>query len=135
MMNAQRRQDLWAIGIENYRAAKLSSQQGWHNVSVVCSYYAVFTAMWVALGDPPHRQWSHGGIFQHFAPGRWRQPPKPLDRALTNTIRSLYSARVKAHYRGVSLTMADSINCLGMARQVLQLVAITFGLPQGGITP
>ena len=134
-MDAQRQQDLWAVAIENYRAARLTSQQGWHNVSVACSYYAVFTAMWVALGDPPRRQWSPGGIFQHFAPGRWRQPPRPLDRALTNAIRSLYSARVRAHYRGMPLSTADSTDSLVTARQVLQLVATTLGLPQGGMTP
>ena len=52
-MDTQRQQDLWAIAGENYQAAVLTAQQGWHNVSVACSYYAVFTAIWVALGDPP----------------------------------------------------------------------------------
>jgi hypothetical protein len=33
-------------------------------VSMACSYYAVYTAMWVALGDPPHGKWSPPGIFQ-----------------------------------------------------------------------
>jgi hypothetical protein len=135
MMDTQRRQDLWTIAIENYRAARLTSQHGWHNVSVVCSYYAVFTGMWVALGDPPRRQWSHGGIFQHFAPGGWRQPARPLYRGLTNTFRSLYSARVKAHYRGVLLTMDDSTDSLITAQQILQLIATDLGLPQGGMTP
>jgi hypothetical protein len=134
-MDAQRRQDLWAIAIENYRAPRLTAQQGWHNVSVACSYYAVFTAMWVALGDPPRRQWSHGGIFQHFAPGRWRQPPRPLDRASTNAIRSLYSACVKAHYRGMPLSTADSTDGLVTTSQILQLVATILGLPQGGMAP
>ena len=52
-MGTQRQQDLWAIALEHYQAAVLTAQQGWHNVSVACSYYAVFLAMWVALGDPP----------------------------------------------------------------------------------
>ena len=52
-MDPQRRQTLWAIAIENYQAAVVTAQQGWHNVSVTRSYYAVFTAMVVALGDPP----------------------------------------------------------------------------------
>ena len=49
-MDLQRQQTLWAIALENYQAAGLMAQQGWHNVSVACSYYAVFTAMWVAVG-------------------------------------------------------------------------------------
>ena len=53
-MDAQRQRTLWAIAQENYQAARLTAQRGWHNVSVACSYYAVFTAMWVALGEPPN---------------------------------------------------------------------------------
>lgn len=134
-MDAQRHQDLWAIAIENFQAAEQTAQQGRHNVSVACSYYAVFTAMWVALDDPPRGQWSHGGILQHFAPGRWRQPQTPLDRTVTNAIRTLYNARLKAHYKAVRLTATDSAESLTMARQILQLVASVLGLPQGGITP
>ncbi|MGH8057069.1 MAG: hypothetical protein ACREOH_07495 [Candidatus Entotheonellia bacterium] len=134
-MDAQRRQDLWAIVVENYQAAKLTAQRGWHNVSVACCYYGVFTAMWVALGDPPRRQWSHGGILQHFSPGQWRQSQTPLDRTITNTIRSLYNARLKAQYKAVRLTATDSAESLTTARQILQLVATALGLPQGGITP
>jgi uncharacterized protein (UPF0332 family) len=134
-MDAQRQQDLWTIAIENFQAARQTAQQGLHNVSVACSYYAVFTAMWVALGDPPRRQWSHGGILQHFSPGRWRQPRTPLDRTITNAIRSLYNARLKAHYKAVRLTATDSVESLTTARQILQLVASALGLPQGGIAP
>ena len=69
-MEPQRQQTLWAIALENYQAAVLMAQNGWHNVSVVCSYYAVFTAMWVALGDPPGGRWEHGGIVERFALGQ-----------------------------------------------------------------
>ena len=134
-MDAQCRRDLWAIAIENYQAARLTAQQGWHNVSAACSYYAVYTAMWVALGDPPRGQWSHGGILQHFAPGRWRLPPAPLERAVTNAIRSGYNMRLKAHYKAVRLSTADSADSLMTARQVLQLVATALSLAQGGIMP
>jgi len=44
-MDPQRQQDLWAIALENYQAAVLTAQQGWHNVSVACSYYVVCAAM------------------------------------------------------------------------------------------
>jgi uncharacterized protein (UPF0332 family) len=134
-MDAQCQQDLWAIAIENFQAARHSAQQGHPNVSVACSYDAVFTAMWVALGDPSRGQWSHGGILQHFAPGRWRQPPRPVDRTVTNAIRSLYNARLKAHYKAVRLTVTDSTDSLVTARQILQIVATALGLPQGRIIP
>jgi hypothetical protein len=47
----------------------------------------------------------------------------------------LYSARVKAPYRGGPLTTADSTDSLITAQQVLQLMATDLGLPQGGMTP
>jgi hypothetical protein len=103
------------------------ARQGRHKVSVACSYYAVFTATWVALGDPPRGQWSHGGILQHFAPGRWRQPQTPLDRTVTNAIRSLYNIRLKADDKAIRLTATDSVQRLTMARQILQLVATVLG--------
>jgi len=40
-MDPQRQHTLWTIALENYQAAVFTAQQGWHNVSVVCSYYAV----------------------------------------------------------------------------------------------
>jgi uncharacterized protein (UPF0332 family) len=134
-MNAQQQQALWMIAREHYDAAELCAQRGWYTVSVACSYYAVYTAMWVALGDPPRGQWSHAGILQHFAPGRWRQPPAPLERTLTRAIRRLYNARVHAQYMGESRTSQDSVEALNTAYQVLQLVARTFGLSHGGSVP
>ena len=134
-MDAQQQQALWVIAREHYDAAELCAQRGWHNVSVPCSYYAAYTAMWVALNDPPHQQWSHAGIFQHFTPGHWRHPATPLDRVLSRDIRRLYNARLHAQYRGERLTSQDSVRALRTAHQVLQLVARTFGLSHGGTTP
>ena len=134
-MDAIQQQALWAIAVEHYEAAQLCTQQGWHNVGAACRYYAVYTAMWLALGDPPTGQGSHAGILQHFAPGPWRQPPAPLDRTLTRAIRHLYTARVRAQYLGERLTTLDSVEGLNTTRQVLQLVARTFSLSHGGITP
>ena len=134
-MEPQRQQDLWAIAVENYQAAVLTAQQGWHNVSVACSYYAVFTAMWVALGDPPKGRWEHGGIIEQFAPGRWRIPPMPVERDLIRAIRRLYTDRARADYGAVRLRPFESAARLATARRVLQLVASTLGLPQGGINP
>ena len=132
-MDPQRQQTLWAIALENYQAAVLIAQQGWHNVSVACSYYAVFTAMWVALGDPPGRRWEHGGIVEQFAPGQWRIPPTPIERELTRGIRRLYADRLAANYRAVQLTSLESTASLTTARRVLRLVAGAWSLSQGGI--
>ncbi len=132
-MDAQRQQTLWAIALENYQAAVLMAQQGWHNVSVACSYYAVFIAMWVALGDPPGRRWEHGGIVEQFAPGQWRTPPAPIERELTRAIRRLYADRLAANYRAVRLTSLESTASLTTARHVLRLVSGACGLSQGGM--
>src|SRR5438876_1982745 len=129
-MDPQRQQNLWAIAIENYRAALLTAQQGWHNVSVACSYYTGFTAMWVALGGPPGRRWEHGGIVERFAPGQWRTSSAPIERALTRAIRRLYADRLAANYRTVRLTSLESTASLTTARQVLRLVSGACGLSQ-----
>jgi hypothetical protein len=55
-MDAQRQQDLWAITVAKYQAAQLTAQYGCHNVSMGRSYYDVYTAMWIALDDPPRGQ-------------------------------------------------------------------------------
>jgi uncharacterized protein (UPF0332 family) len=133
-MDAQQQQSLWTIAREHYEAAELCAQRGWHTVSVACSYYAVYTAMWVALDNPPHGQWSHAGILQHFATGQWRHPSTPLERTLTRAIRRLYNARLHAQYMGDRLTSQDSADALRTAGQVLQLVAGIFRLPHGGTT-
>ena len=134
-MDSQQQRTLWAIAAEHYEAGQLTAQQGWHNVSVACSYYAVYMAMWLVLDDPPRGQWSHAGIFQHFAPERWRYPPRPLERTLTRAIRRLYNTRVRAQYMGERLTSLYSAEGLSTARQVLQLVAIIMGFSFGGSTP
>ena len=69
-MGSRRQKTLWALALENYQAAVFTARQGWHNVSVACSYYAVFTAMWVTLGEPPQGRWAHGGIVKLFAAGQ-----------------------------------------------------------------
>lgn len=133
-MDTARQQDLWGIALEHYQAAILTAQQGWHNVSVACSYYAVFTAMWVALGDPPKGYWEHGGIVDWFAGGDWRTPPARMERELIQAIRWLYTDRVRAHYGTVRLQPFESTARLHTARRVLQTVANALGLSQGGIT-
>lgn len=131
-MDPQRQQTLWAIALENYQAAVLTAQQGWHNVSVACSYYAVFTAMWVALGDPPKGRWEHRGIGKPFALGHWRTPPRPVERDTMKAIRRLYEHRLDADYRMVRLTAFASTAGAMTARTILRLVAEAYGLSHGG---
>ena len=128
-MEASHQHDLWAIAVEHYQAAALTAQQGWHNVSVSCSYYAVVTAMWVALGDPPKGYWEHGGSAL-FARGDWRMPPARVERELVQAIRWLYTDRVRANYRAVRLQPFESTTRLDTARRVLLIVANTLGVPQ-----
>jgi uncharacterized protein (UPF0332 family) len=134
-MNAARQQDLWAIALENYQAAVLTAQQGWHNVSVACSYYAVFTAMWVALGDPPRGYWEHGGIVDWFARGDWQTPPTPIKRELIRAIRRMYTDRARATYGVARLQPSESTARLATARRVMQMIANALGLSQEGIMP
>lgn len=61
-VNRQRRRELWAIAVKNLRAARLAVGRRWHNVSAGRSYYVAYTAMWLALGDPPRTRWQHEGI-------------------------------------------------------------------------
>jgi uncharacterized protein (UPF0332 family) len=126
---------LWPIALENYQAAKWAEQQTWYNVSVACSYYAVFTAMWVALGPPPEGSWKHKGITGHFARGAWRTPPQPVEREVIKAIRRLYDDRLKAHYTGERLTQIESVEGLMRSRSVLTLVADAHGFSLEGILP
>src|SRR5687768_665191 len=103
-MDAHQQQALWTITQEHYEAAELCAQRGWHTVSIACSYYAVYTAMWIALGDPPLGQWSHAGIVQHFTPGQWRHGIVNLSPCLYNCslvcdICLMNTPALPAHYK------------------------------------
>lgn len=135
LMDPQRQHTLWTIALENDQAATLTAQHGWHNVSVACSYYAVFTAMWVALGDPPRGHWEHRGISKPFAQGDWRRPPRPVARDMIRAIRGLYEDRLAADYHGVRLTHDESSVGITTARRVLRLVADAHGLSSEGVIP
>src|SRR5919109_1401394 len=134
-MDARQQQALWAIAREHYDAAELCAQREFHNVSIACSYYAVYTAIWIALDNPPQGQWSHAGILQHFATGQWRQPAAPFERVLTRAVRRLYNARIHAQYMGERHTGRQSTEALCTAQQVLELVASLFRGRRGGARP
>ena len=135
LMDPQRQQTLWSIALENYQAAVLTAQHGWHNMSVTRSYYAVFMAMWMVLDDLPRGYWEHRGISKPFALGQWQTPARPIEREVVKAMRRLHEDRLEADYQAVRLTALESTTGLTTARQVLRLVAGTRGLSLGGIIP
>ena len=129
-MDPQRRRELWAIAVENMRAARLAAERRWYNVSAGRSYYAAYTAMWLALGEPPRMRWRHEGIVQHFVQGRWQHNPKPLSRDVRKALTTLYQYRLKADYHGRKVTAKEAREALAIAMTVLTTVASEFALSQ-----
>jgi len=134
-MDPQRRHELWSIALENFRAARLSLQREWYNVSAGRSYYAAYTAMWLALGGPvpPHTRWSHEGIAKQFARGEWKREPHPILRELRKAMGRLYQYRLKADYHGRKVAASEARESLATAGTVLGMVADEFGLPKGAL--
>lgn len=133
-MDAQRRRDLWAIALQHFRAARLTRERRWYNVSPGRSYYATYTAMWLAVGDPPRGRWQHEGLRQHFLLGHWQQGPAPLSRDVRKALATLYQYRLKADYHGRKVTAQEARGALATAEQVLRMVAVAFALPQRALT-
>ena len=132
-MEPQRGQELWAIAVENIRAARLAAQRRWYNVSAGRSYYAAYTAMWLALGDPPRTRWQHEGIVRHFMLGQWQREPVPLSRDIRKALSTLYKYRLKADYHGRKVVAKEAREALATAVAVLTMVAAAFALPQRGL--
>jgi uncharacterized protein (UPF0332 family) len=131
----QRQRELWGIAIENLRAARLTAERRWYNVSVGRSYYAAYTAMWLALGDPPRTRWQHEGIVQHFVRGLWQVQPMPLARDVRKALTTLYKHRLKADYHGRKVTVKEAREALTTAVLVLSMVAEAFALSQRALKP
>jgi uncharacterized protein (UPF0332 family) len=129
----QRGQELWAIAVENIRAARLAAQRRWYNVSAGRSYYAAYTAMWLALGDPPRTRWQHEGIVRHFMLGQCQREPMLLSRDLRKALSTLYKYRLKADYHGCKVVAKEAREALATAVAVLTMVAAAFALPQRGL--
>ena len=129
-MDPQRRQELWTIARENLRAARHALQQQWYNVSASRSYYAAYTAMWMAVDDPPRTRWQHTGIAKVFAQGQWQSNQIPLPRDLRKALETLYKHRLKADYHGRPVTVDEAQEAMITAEQVLTLVATELDLPR-----
>jgi hypothetical protein len=101
------------------------------------AYYAVYQAMWAALGDPPAPggRWHHEAIIQHFVRGYWFQPTHPprgpgLLEPLRLPLRRLYQARLDADYDRLPIPRARAEEAVQTAQQTL--TAIT-QRTQGGL--
>ena len=94
------------------------------------SYYAAYTAMWLALGDPPSTRWQHEGIVRHFVLGQWQREPAPLSRDIRKALSTLYKYRLKADYHGHKVIAKEAREALATAMTVLTMVADAFALPK-----
>jgi uncharacterized protein (UPF0332 family) len=97
-------------------------------VSAGRSYYAAYTAMWLALGDPPRTRWQHEGIVKHFVLGQWQSHPQPLSRDMRKALNTLYKYRLKADYHGRKVTGGEAREAFATAVMVLTMVADAFAL-------
>jgi len=129
-VDAQRRQELWTIARENLQAARHAVQQQWYNVSASRSYYAAYTAMWVAVDDPPRTRWQYAGIVKMFAQGYWQSNQMSLPRDMRKALETLYKHRLKADYHGRPVTADEAQEAMTTAEQVLILVATELDLPR-----
>ena len=85
------------------------------------AYYAVYQAMWAALGDPPRgSQWRHVGIINHFVRGYWFEPTHPrtgpgLLENLRFSLHRLYQFRVDADYDLIPINATSAEECVRTA--------------------
>lgn len=129
-MDPQEMNRRWETAREHLRAASLCHDQGLYRASVTRSCYSAYQAMWVALGDPPMRQWRHKGVIDTFCYGQWATPviiPTSL-ATLRQQLVKLYELRLVGDYRAVVVTAQESTNGINTAFEVLQLVAKQKGL-------
>lgn len=100
------------------------------------AYYAVYQAMWAALGDPPAPggRWRHAAIIDHFVRGSWFMPTHPptgpgLLEHLRGTFRRLYQFRLDADYDLVQPSRRSAEDAIQTAHRTL---AETAQRTQGG---
>ena len=120
----------WETAREHLKAASLCHDQGLHRSSVTRSYYCAYQAMWVALGDPPIREWRHRGAIDTFCYGRWATPvfiPTALAQ-LRNRLVDLYTLRLTGDYGALGVSAQESSDGINTALEVLRLVAQQKGL-------
>jgi uncharacterized protein (UPF0332 family) len=116
---------------ENFQAAKVCFENDLYGASVTRSYYAVYQAMWVAVGNPPTGRWRHHGLIHHFCWGQWTQPPSPVTRfaGYLRRLRALYDQRTDADYIAMPIPRAKAEDGLKLAKEILEIVAQEKGLP------
>jgi uncharacterized protein (UPF0332 family) len=130
MLEAERTRR-WNMAKENFQAAKVCFENDLYGASVTRSYYAVYQAMWVAVGNPPTGRWRHHGLIHHFCWGQWTQPPSPVTRfaGYLRRLRALYDQRTDADYIALPISRAKAEDGLKLAKEILEIVAQEKGLP------
>lgn len=121
----------WNMANENLQAAKVCFENDLYSASLTRSYYAVYQAMWVAVGNPPTGRWRHHGLIHHFCWGQWTQPPSPVTRfaGYLRNLRALYDQRTDADYLAIPIPRAKAEDGLKLAKEILEIVAREKGLP------
>lgn len=130
-MTDAERERRWSMAQEHYQAGLLCSANSFYGASVTRSYYAVYQAMWVAVGDPPLGRWRHHGLMHQFCWGQWTEPPS-LPTTLgsyRHRLRALYDYRTDADYTARAISQTEANDGLTLARDILTLVAQAKGLP------
>lgn len=121
----------WNMANENLQAAKVCFENDLCSASLTRSYYAVYQAMWVAVGNPQTGRWRHHGLIHHFCWGQWTQPPSPVTRfaGYLRNLRALYDQRTDADYLAIPIPRAEAEDGLKLAKEILEIVAREKGLP------
>jgi uncharacterized protein (UPF0332 family) len=91
-------------------------------------YYAVYQAMWAAVGNPEKKpRWEHFGLMSTFVRGKWlnsmmsMQGPGLLE-GQRFALRRLYDLRLGADYRLDNVTYKDAEWAVQTVREILGIV-------------
>jgi len=98
------------------------------NSSASRTYYALYQAMWAALGDPKEGKiWRHLAIIKHFVSGYWFAPNHPKnepglleDKRLP--LRRLYAYRIKSDYDAIDIDQYILEGLLKVVEEVIDVI-------------
>ena len=108
---------------EHLSSAEILLCEGQYRDAISRAYYAVFSAMYAYVGEPPRGRWEHPalrGIFVRML-GEAGTSTESC-RALRRRLRYLYDARIDADYSPVEFDEDTAVSALEIARDVIGLV-------------
>lgn len=109
--------------------AKVLSKSGDFRGCVSRCYYAVYQAMWAAVGDPAKKpRWEHFGIIQTFVRGNWFDPHAGTKgpgvfESQRFSLRRLYDLRLGADYRLNVISQQEAQWAVQIAREIITVAA------------